>query len=230
MVASEFYFTNERPWRGPAGSGFHGDGRTQGPARRCSRDRGILRPGVLHRQGRRAAPVRGAVDGARAGRLPWREHPRAVRRRRRRPHRAGDRLRGARGAGHAAAAPGGLGRDLGRGDRRVRHRRPAPGLAAGPGRGDRQGRLRHHRARRGVQHPPARDDRRPRWRRVGAVGHQALHLRRRRGAGPAGRGPDRPRRGRERAAVAIPRPRGHARPHTAGRCQWTSCSPSGSSL
>ena len=108
-------------------------------------------------------------------------------------------------AGHAAAAAARVRRDLGRDDLRVRHRRAARDLAARPGQRRRQGGVRDHRAGRGLEHAAHLHHGAPGRRRLGAARHQVLHLRGRRGAGPAGGRADRAGRAR-RPAVPVHRP------------------------
>ena len=155
-----------------------------------------------------ASPLRRAVAGPRGRRIHRRQHTGGVRRRRGRADRARPGLRGDRRRGHAAAPAARVGRDLGRDDLRFRHRRAARDLAARPGQRRRQGGVRDHRAGRGLEHAADLHHGAPGRRRLGAARHQVLHLRGRRGAGPAGGRADRAGRAR-RPAVPV---------HRAGRC------------
>ena len=131
------------------------------------------------------------------------------------PDRARPGLRGDRRRGHAAAPAARVGRDLGRDDRRVRHRRSSagtwlPGLASGavkvvfaitePDAGSNTHRI--------------STTARARRRRLGAERHQVLHLRGRRGAGADGGRADRRRttRGGQLSLFIVPDRRARAWP------------------
>ena len=168
--------------------------------------------------------MRRAVEGPGRGRVHRREHPRGVRRWRRGADRAGAGLRGDRRGGHAATAPGGLRRDLGRGAHRVRYRGAARDLAARPGQRHLEGGVRDHRTGRRLQHPSPVHDGQAGRRGLGAERHQVLHLRGRRGRGaPGGRAG--PARTRCRCSSSRPTPRAW----TSTCCRSTCCCRSGSS-
>ena len=147
---------------------------------------------------------RRAVGRGRQARLPRGQRADRVRRRGRRHHRPGHRLRGAgRGRLPAAAARGVAG------DRRRpswpstatedQQQRFLPGIADGSD----EDRVRHHRTGGGLELPPAHHDRPPRRRRVGPQRPQVLHLRRRRGRRTCWSSPGPTRRGTGKLSPAL---------------------------